>query len=68
MRKPDFGLSNPYLKFGAALLLLGIALVAGSFLLGTYGTTLYVGFSLFVSGVVIYVAGRVAKAISSLAK
>ena len=65
----NFGLTNPYLKFGVAFLLLGAALVAWPFLFetGELRPALWgIGFSVFLAGVVIYAGGRIAKAVRAL--
>lgn len=65
----NFGLTNPWLKFGVGLLLLGIALAAWPFLFETGGLGLVLtttGLSVFLAGAVLYVGGRIAKAVQGL--
>lgn len=59
----NFGLSNIYLKVGFALVVISLAMLAAAFVLPS--TTRFMsgqvaGFS-FVSGVVLYVIGRIAQ-------
>lgn len=71
MSKSNFGLSNPYLKLGLALLLLGAGLVVGAITVlpdGRVELLVYVGGALFTSGVIVYVAGRIGKALQSTGK
>jgi hypothetical protein len=69
MRKFSLGLSNPYLKIGVTLFLVGVAMIAGSSLLEMKASEAIAqaGFVLLGTGFVVYVIGRIAKAIRSLA-
>ncbi|KGO99172.1 hypothetical protein [Novilysobacter defluvii] len=65
----NFGLTNPYLKFGVVLLLLGAAVLAVPFVFETRESlTVYsgLGLTLFLAGAVIYTGGRIAKAVRGL--
>jgi len=65
---PDLGFSNPYLKLGTALMVVAIVIIAllsfFSFS-GTHQTTLNVGELLLGSGIVVYIVGRLVKALQS---
>lgn len=65
----NFGLTNPYLKFGVALLLLGAVILAVPFVVETrelLTVFLSLGFTLLLAGAVIYTGGRIAKAVRGL--
>ncbi len=66
MRNLDFGLSNQYLKFGLGLLLLGPAMIVFAAVLGSDSTLnlMTLGLVFFITGVVVYVIGRIIKAAS----
>ena len=67
----NFGLTNPYLKFGVAFLLLGAAVLAVPFVVETrelLTVFLSLGFTLFLAGAVIYTGGRIAKAVRGLSR
>lgn len=68
MSKFDLGLSNTYLKFAVALLLFGVVSIAVSLLLEAPGFAQQLGRMLLVTGIVVYVMGRIAKAVSSSGK
>ena len=62
----SFGLSNPYLKLGAGLIFASLAAIACALFSSPGGsvqaTTWNIGGVLLLSGVVVYVIGRVVKA------
>jgi drug/metabolite transporter (DMT)-like permease len=67
----DFGLSNPYLKFGMGIILFGAALIVVASVLGASDTIpnlLIIGLVLLMAGAVVYVIGRLVKAASRLRK
>ena len=67
----DFGLSNPYLKFGMGIILFGAALIVVASVLGASNTIpnlLIIGLVLLMAGAVVYVIGRLVKAASRLRK
>ena len=67
----DFGLSNQYLKFGVALILLGPAMLVVASALGAGDSTsnlMIISLVLFMTGVVVYVIGRIVKAASHVRK
>ena len=64
MSLPDLGLSNRYLKYGVALLVLGLALIIASAWLNLHNM-LPVGSVFLAAGIVVYVVGRIIKAARS---
>lgn len=67
--KQNFGLTNFYLKTGVALLLLGPALVVASLLTHSSNigdVLMHSGGGLFISGAVVYIPGRISKALRSI--
>jgi hypothetical protein len=69
MSVSSLGLSNPYLKLGVALMVAALAVMALASLFSagsTYqATTLHVGGVLLDSGIVVYLIGRLVKALHS---
>lgn len=70
MSEFDLGLSKPHFTLGGTLLLVGVTMFTGSFVLesNVSGVVAHVGQVLFGAGLVVHVMGRLAKACGSPAR